>query len=460
MFKNRFRPLAAVLFALAFVIAACGGDGDSTADPVESDDGGSETQVEPPALGDAAGVIDLSGPVNPGAVSDLILALTGQPPADGEVSCLVDNSDGDTQLTEVFNGFGQQGFELSPEGFTALTVNTHECVASETLVTSLTGLSVIDDDGGAFETCITTEINDETNGDLVYTGLSALLVGFQIPEGARQIAFDTVVECVSEDDLVEQIGFNTESAQGFAVSVDRECLAEGLNDDLIAEFWGSFILLEEAEGEGNIAPFIEGCTGSFDSGLADALPDDFEPWAGEGALALVDPLVRNGIYDAPPPTVIEDGVDYGAVLTTTDGEIVIDLFEENAPVTVNNFVALARDGYYDATVFHRVLEGFMAQGGDPTSSGSGGPGYNFEDEESAFTPIDSRGLLAMANAGPDTNGSQFFITFEPADFLTGMHTVFGEVQDGDPVLGEIDLRDPAAPTSRGEQLISVVITEN
>ena len=102
----------------------------------------------------------------------------------------------------------------------------------------------------------------------------------------------------------------------------------------------------------------------------------------------------------------------------------------------------------------------MAQGGDPTSSGSGGPGYSFADEPSALTEIDRRGLLAMANSGPDTNGSQFFITFEPADFLNGLHAVFGEVIEGDTQLGEIDLRDPEAPTTRGEQLFSVVITEN
>ena len=137
----------------------------------------------------------------------------------------------------------------------------------------------------------------------------------------------------------------------------------------------------------------------------------------------------------------------------------IDLFEETAPVTVNSFVALARDGYYDGTVFHRVLEGFMAQAGDPTGTGTGGPGYSFADEDTALTAIDRRGLLAMANSGPDTNGSQFFITFEPADFLTGLHAVFGEVIDGDDVLAEVDLRDPDAPTTRGEQLLSITIVE-
>ena len=254
------------------------------------------------------------------------------------------------------------------------------------------------------------------------------------------------------------MAFNTESAQGFAVSVDRECVLNGLTDEIINEFWSAVILLDE--GGGNIAPLIDECTEGFDSGLAQELPDDFVPWAGERVLASVDPQVRNGVYDAPPPTVIEDGVDYGAIITTTDGEIVIDLLEDTAPITVNNFVALALDGYYDATTFHRVLEDFMAQGGDPTSSGSGGPGYSFDDEASALTPLGSRGVLAMANSGPNTNGSQFFITFEPTEFLNGIHAVFGQVVNGDEILAQIDFRDPAAPTSRGEQLITVEITEN
>ena len=102
----------------------------------------------------------------------------------------------------------------------------------------------------------------------------------------------------------------------------------------------------------------------------------------------------------------------------------------------------------------------MAQGGDPTGIGSGGPGYSFEDEQSALTDIDRRGLLAMANAGPDTNGSQFFITFESQEGLTGLHAVFGELIESDEIFSQVDLRNPDAPSSRGEQLISVVITEN
>ena len=463
MLSNNIRSLALVFFGLALTLAACGsGGGEDLAEGEVETDAQTETEseVEPAALDGAEGLLpDLSGPVTPESVNTLVQALTGVPPGDAEVACLTDVASNDTQLSEVFNGFGQQGFELSPEAFTALAVNTHDCVERDTLVAAISGLSVLEGpEAEEFSTCIAEEIGDETNGDLAYTGLAALLVGFEIPEGAQQFTFDSVTTCVTAEDLTQQIVFNTESTSGFAVDVDEECISDGIDEDFINDFWGTFILGEgDADG---IMLFIASCTSAFDSGLAQELPVDFEPWAGVGALSEVDPLIRNGVYTAPPPTVIEEGIDYQAVFNTSDGEIVIDLFEETAPITVNNFVALARDGFYDATVFHRVLADFMAQGGDPTSSGSGGPGYSFADEPSALTEIDRRGLLAMANSGPDTNGSQFFITFEPADFLNGLHAVFGEVIEGDTQLGEIDLRDPEAPTTRGEQLFSVVITEN
>ena len=118
-----------------------------------------------------------------------------------------------------------------------------------------------------------------------------------------------------------------------------------------------------------------------------------------------------------------------ATLQTNHGAIELELFPEDAPKTVDNFVKLARDGFYDGVIFHRVIPDFMIQGGDPTGTGSGGPGYSFEDEFNQNKV--ERGALAMANAGPNTNGSQFFIvTTEEAPWLDGKHTVFGEVVDG------------------------------
>ncbi|MBI3744411.1 MAG: peptidylprolyl isomerase, partial [Chloroflexi bacterium] len=119
---------------------------------------------------------------------------------------------------------------------------------------------------------------------------------------------------------------------------------------------------------------------------------------------------------------------YIADMETTQGKIKIQLFPKKAPKTVNNFVFLARDGYYDGVTFHRVIPGFMAQGGDPTGTGSGGPGYEFEDEFSDLKNL--QGSLSMANRGPGTNGSQFFICYAPQPHLNNRHTVFGQVMEG------------------------------
>jgi cyclophilin family peptidyl-prolyl cis-trans isomerase len=134
-----------------------------------------------------------------------------------------------------------------------------------------------------------------------------------------------------------------------------------------------------------------------------------------------------------------------ATLHTNHGPIAVELFDDDAPKTVENFTKLARDGFYDGVVFHRVIPDFMIQGGDPTGTGSGGPGYTFEDEFNNNKIV--RGALAMANAGPNTNGSQFFIvTTEAASWLDGKHTVFGRVTDGMDVVNaisalETDARD-------------------
>lgn len=165
--------------------------------------------------------------------------------------------------------------------------------------------------------------------------------------------------------------------------------------------------------------------------------------AGERPLADLDPSERNGYYSAYPDMILEDGVDYQARIVTNKGDIVLDLFEDEAPLTVNNFVFLANEGFYDGTIFHRVLEDFMAQAGDPSGTGSGGPGYQFADETDNGLGFTGRGQLAMANAGAGTNGSQFFITFINTDWLTGAHTIFGEMIEGDDVLSSLQLRDPA-----------------
>ncbi|MDP1716063.1 MAG: peptidylprolyl isomerase [Anaerolineales bacterium] len=165
-------------------------------------------------------------------------------------------------------------------------------------------------------------------------------------------------------------------------------------------------------------------------------------------------------YDAAPPMMIDANKKYFATVEMEKGgEFVIELYVDKAPITVNSFVFLAREGFFNGVTFHRVLEGFMAQGGDPTGTGSGGPGYQFVNEDSGLT-FDKAGLVAMANAGPDTNGSQFFITFAAAEFLNGGYTIFGQVIEGMDVVNGITRRDPNAnPNFTGDVIKSINITE-
>jgi cyclophilin family peptidyl-prolyl cis-trans isomerase len=158
--------------------------------------------------------------------------------------------------------------------------------------------------------------------------------------------------------------------------------------------------------------------------------------------------------------VIDPKKKYTATLVTPLGNIVIELFADKAPKTVNNFVFLAREGYYDGVTFHRVIKGFMAQGGDPTGSGRGGPGYMFADEFHPQLRHNGPGVLSMANAGPGTNGSQFFITHGPTPHLDDKHTVFGKVVQGMDVVLKIPERDPGRAREPGLAMTRVEIAES
>ena len=166
-------------------------------------------------------------------------------------------------------------------------------------------------------------------------------------------------------------------------------------------------------------------------------------------------------YDAPPAMVIDPSKKYTATFEMENGgEFVVELFASDAPKTVNNFVFLSRDGFYDGITFHRVIPAFMAQAGDPTGTGSGGPGYRFEDEFSPNLKHDVTGILSMANAGPNTNGSQFFIIFTPTPHLDGVHTVFGKVVEGMDVVNAISVRDPASARTPGDAIKTIRIEES
>lgn len=182
---------------------------------------------------------------------------------------------------------------------------------------------------------------------------------------------------------------------------------------------------------------------------------------GERPLAAIPAAERNNYYNAPPPMTIDTSKEYEAIIRTEKGDMRFRLFDDQAPQTVNNFIFLATQGFYDGTSFHRVLENFMAQGGDPSGTGAGGPGYQFADEFDDSLSFDRRGLLAMANSGPGTNGSQFFITFsaEATAHLTGLHTIFGELIEGDDVLAALSLRDPGSATTPGDIITRIDIEE-
>ena len=165
-------------------------------------------------------------------------------------------------------------------------------------------------------------------------------------------------------------------------------------------------------------------------------------------------------YDAPPEMIIDPKKSYQAIFKTSKGDITIELFADKAPKTVNNLVFLAREGFYDNTTFHRVIGGFMAQGGDPTGTGRGGPGYRFEDEFDASLTFNKAGILAMANAGPGTNGSQFFITYGPTPHLNNNHTIYGQVTDGLDIALSLRERDPMRDSNPGDALVTIEIIES
>ena len=164
-------------------------------------------------------------------------------------------------------------------------------------------------------------------------------------------------------------------------------------------------------------------------------------------------------YDRPPEMTLEPDHDYYANLVTEKGTVRIRLFAEEAPETVNNFVFLARDGYFDGTTFHRVIDGFMAQGGDPTGTGAGGPGYSIPDEFHPDLRHDRPGVLSMANRGPNTGGSQFFITHVATPWLDDRHAVFGEVVEGMEVVNSLRERDPQSDREPGDRIERVEIEE-
>jgi cyclophilin family peptidyl-prolyl cis-trans isomerase len=176
-------------------------------------------------------------------------------------------------------------------------------------------------------------------------------------------------------------------------------------------------------------------------------------------MRLIDMKQRQ--FAGPPPTVIQEGKTYQATIKTEKGDIVVELFAAQTPVTVNSFAYLAEQGWYDDTMFHRVIPGFVAQAGDPSATGIGWPGYRCSDELNPELLFDGPGVLGMANSGADTNGSQFFITLAAQPELDGRHTVFGRVTSGLEIVQALSARDPQAvtPDQPGDRILDIQIEE-
>jgi cyclophilin family peptidyl-prolyl cis-trans isomerase/protein-disulfide isomerase len=172
-------------------------------------------------------------------------------------------------------------------------------------------------------------------------------------------------------------------------------------------------------------------------------------------------LLQNRQYDRCPSMIIDRTKQYFATIETTKGNLVLELYADKSPLAVNNFVFLAREGWYDGVSFHRVVADFMAQTGDPSGTGYGGPGYAFKIENSPDLSFNQPGVVAMANSGPDTNGSQFFITYAPATHLDGVYTIFGRLIEGADVLEALNLRDPQTdnPLPEPDLILKVTIEE-
>lgn len=192
-------------------------------------------------------------------------------------------------------------------------------------------------------------------------------------------------------------------------------------------------------------------------------PADQVPWDAQTVSAVLTLAELKGQqYSECPPTVIDANKEYTATVITEKGEFKIRLFPDVAPITVNSFVFLAQEDYFDGVTFHRVLPGFVAQTGDPSGTGFGGPGYRFRNEVDPEVIFDRAGLVAMANSGVDTNGSQFFITYDATAQLNGGFTIFGEVIEGMDVVESLTPRDPAQGEDlpEGDRIIDIVIEES
>ena len=261
----------------------------------------------------------------------------------------------------------------------------------------------------------------------------------------------------------EWSNLDTDAAHDYFVDLAEELGLDGdaFGDDLNNNTFTDYIAALEAE---SIAIGLGGTPSAIVDGFSiPNIPFEYEVWEGyvlqSIAFSEAESILADIQYDAPPPMTIEAEARYTAtILLESGGEIVIELLPKSAPETVNNFVFLAEEGWFDGITFHRVIPGFMAQTGDPTGLGIGGPGYTINDEFDPELSHDGPGVVSMANSGPNTGGSQFFITTGPATHLDGLHAIFGRVIEGMDVVEAITPRDPQDPNApAGDRIVTITI---
>ena len=272
---------------------------------------------------------------------------------------------------------------------------------------------------------------------------------------------------VYHDALYEQqdqwANLDAEAARDYFVTLGNElgldgaAIGEALDEGTFAEYVTAVESEATTLGLGGTPSVI------VDGQFVSQVPYDYAIWdeyvQQRVRISDAEALLEEIQYDAPPPMTIDENDTYFATIVLESGaEVVIELLPMSAPQTVNNFVFLAEEGWYDGVTFHRVIPGFMAQTGDPTGLGIGDPGYTIPDEFDPELSHNDAGVVSMANSGPNTGGSQFFITYGPATHLDGRHAIFGRVVEGIEAVESITPRDPQDPTAPdGDRIVTITI---
>ena len=451
-------PMKAIIIAIStgliagILLTACGGSDAPTSTAGQSETQPTVTQTEQTSE-------DLSIPAEVAFAGQIAQSLLGTAITEEDQNCLFASATENEEFAEAISAVLDANASLTPTYFKSLITYVRDCVGQKRMSDAIAlGLSLNKQNENLSNCLNETFVNDPTES--AFVGLAAITAGISVPEEFSTATVDLLNRCVSVDVIAGQLSIQYEQLQSFTVAVNQECLINELNNfEAIENFWEVAFISQDAEQLEGISLLVESCEEVPFADLVQEIPQDFEPWSGQRTLAAVAPPARTNAYSEPPPMNLKDGVEYFAVIETNDGQMKFELLSQTAPIAVNNFVSLSLEGYYEGLIFHRGLENFMAQGGDPTGIGTGSPGYRFEDEVGQGSLFDERGILAMANSGPDTNGSQFFITFVPTPHLDGNYTIFGKLIEGDDVLARIELRDPATPTTRGELILSVMILE-